>query len=112
MPIEDIHSLTRIQYSSPAGRMWAENEVDHVLFIKKDVELNLNKEEVNDARYFDRKELDEFMVNAKEDGLKITPWFNYIYKTFLGDWWEQLSRGTKNLVEQRDDKIWKAGSIE
>eukprot|EP00112_Aurelia_sp_Birch-Aquarium-sp1_P003565 Seg140.3 transcript_id=Seg140.3/GoldUCD/mRNA.D3Y31 product="Isopentenyl-diphosphate Delta-isomerase 1" protein_id=Seg140.3/GoldUCD/D3Y31 len=112
MPIEDIHSITRIQYSSPAGGVWAENEVDHVLFIKKDVELNVNKEEVSGARYFQREELDKFMANAKAEGLKITPWFDYIYNTFLSNWWEKLSTGTEKLVELKDDKIWRAGSIE
>lgn len=37
--------------------MWGENEIDHVLVVKKDVEYEVNPEEVAEARYFTMEEV-------------------------------------------------------
>eukprot|EP00794_Sanderia_malayensis_P003009 gene3009-3467_t len=111
LPLSDIHFLTRINYNSPAGQGWAENELDHVCFIQKDVDIQLNYDEVADARYLNQDSLCEFMLNADKKGILITPWFQWIYTTFLDKWWNHLAKGQSELLELKTDKIWRAGFI-
>lgn len=111
IPITDIRFLTKIHYNSPAGSGWAENELDHILFIKKDVDLHPNDDEVDDVRYTSQQSLEEFIKHADSKGLLITPWFKYIYQMFLSKWWKSLSNNTPDLQEIKDKKIWRAGSI-
>eukprot|EP00795_Rhopilema_esculentum_P014799 gene14799-5904_t len=110
VPIEDIHSLTRIHYSATAGDIWAENEVDHVLLIKKDVDICVNEDEVEDVKFLSTEGLDEFLKTIGPAGHSITPWFKFICETFLPGWWNEIKAGT-SFKELKDDKIWYAGTI-
>ncbi len=103
--------MTKIHYNAPAGPGWAENELDHVVFIKRDVDLHPNLDEVEDVRFVNQQSLQEFIIKAEEQGLLITPWFKYIYATFLSKWWKHLSEDTSSLAALKDEKIWRAGSI-
>lgn len=46
-----------MKYSAPSDSIWGEDEIDHVLVVKKDVTLNLNYEEVQEAKYFTFEEV-------------------------------------------------------
>ena len=46
-----------MKYSAHSDSTWGEDEIDHVLVVKKDVTLNLNPEEVQEAKYFTLEEV-------------------------------------------------------
>ena len=46
-----------MKYSAHSDSTWGEDEIDHVLVVKKDVTLNLNYEEVQEAKYFTLEEV-------------------------------------------------------
>jgi isopentenyl-diphosphate delta-isomerase len=67
---------------------WGEHELDYLLFVRADVDLCPNKEEVLDFMYVTPEGLREMM--ASESGLRWSPWFRIIAKHFLFKWWEDL----------------------
>ena len=90
VPLEDFKFLTRIHYKAPSDGKWGEHEIDYILFIKADVDLNINPNEVQDSKYVSADELKEMF---KTDGLKFTPWFKLICETMLFECWEHLNSG-------------------
>lgn len=46
-----------MHYNAASDDVWGENEIDHVLVVKKDVEYEVNPEEVAEARYFTMEEV-------------------------------------------------------
>jgi isopentenyl-diphosphate delta-isomerase len=85
--------LTRIIYSaqSQAGQ-WGENEIDYILFLRANLTLNPNWNEVKDLRYIGREELHNFVRSVKEDGSGVTPWFDLIARSLLPRWWDNLDK--------------------
>lgn len=69
--------------------------VDYILFIKADVDLDANPNEVQDVRYVSEKELKTMF---RDDGLKFTPWFKLICETMLFQWWEHLESGLEKYM--------------
>lgn len=59
--ISDINFVTRILYKAPSCDIWGEHEVDYVLFVKKDIDLNINPNEVGDYRYVDKQEVEALL---------------------------------------------------
>ena len=49
-------SLSVDEYNAPSDEKWGENEIDHILLIQKDVELNVNLEEVKEVKYVSYEE--------------------------------------------------------
>jgi len=86
--VDDIHYLTRILYNhKSAGTKWGEHEVDHILFIQKDVSHTINPNEVASTRWVGPEELKAMFA---EKDCPITPWFQMICNEFLFPWWDQL----------------------
>ena len=97
VPIEAFHFLTRIHYKAASGDgPWGEHEIDYILFIEADVDLDINKNEVRDAKYVDAAELKAMITQDESRGGKeeaksfFTPWFRLICQTMLFEWWEKL----------------------
>ena len=96
VPISKFKFLTRLHYwaadvvTHGANAPWGEHEIDYILFIQADVTLNLNKEEVGDAKYVSLKELQLMM--QKDSGMLWSPWFRIIVEKFLVHWWHDLDR--------------------
>ena len=82
--------LTRIIYSAESDGKWAENEIDYILFLRSNVTLKPNWNEVKALKYISRDELEQFVAKAKEDGSGVTPWFNLIAGSLLPQWWDKL----------------------
>ena len=61
--------------------------VDYILFIQADVDLNINPNEVRDARYVSPTELIDMF---KQSGIIFTLWFKLICDKMLFKWWGQL----------------------
>ena len=110
IPTSDIHHVTRILYNSPAGEVWAENELDHILLVQKDVDISINTKEVSNVQFVNEDTLNEFMANAEYVEHKITPWFKFIYRSFLREIWKAVNDGGR-FTEIMDNRIWKAGDI-
>ncbi|OJJ88254.1 isopentenyl-diphosphate delta-isomerase IDI1 [Aspergillus glaucus CBS 516.65] len=87
VPLEKFEFFTRIHYKAPSDGKWGEHEIDYILFIQADVDLNVNPNEVRDAKYVSEEELKQMF---QEPGLIFTPWFKLICDTMLFEWWSQL----------------------
>lgn len=44
--------MITVKYAAHSDDVWGENEIDHVLVVKKNVPLTINTEEVHEARFF------------------------------------------------------------
>uniref|UniRef100_A0A6B2LGU1 isopentenyl-diphosphate Delta-isomerase n=1 Tax=Arcella intermedia TaxID=1963864 RepID=A0A6B2LGU1_9EUKA len=84
---QDFTYLTRLHYEASSDETWGEHEIDYILFVKRDVHLNINNNEVMAYRYVTPQQLKELF---QQDGLKITPWFKLIVENFIFKWWEKL----------------------
>ncbi|KAL3688924.1 hypothetical protein R1sor_015233 [Riccia sorocarpa] len=103
-PVDDFTPLGRILYKAPSDGKWGEHEVDYLLFMKREVDLEPNPDEVADVQYVNKEQLQELVRKAKagEDGVKLSPWFQLVVENFLYDWWKKLEEGT--LLESADMK--------
>lgn len=64
VPTESFEFLTRIHYRAaniPRDGTWGEHEIDHILFICRDVTVEPNANEVRDYRYVTKKELKDMI---------------------------------------------------
>jgi len=64
--------------------------VDYILFIKADVDLNVNVNEVRDHKYVTEEELKK---QFEDPTLKFTPWFKLICTSMLFSWWDSMKQG-------------------
>ncbi|KAF2031550.1 Isopentenyldiphosphate isomerase [Setomelanomma holmii] len=95
VPIDDFKFLTRIHYKSPSDGKWGEHEIDYILFIKADVDLNINPNEVRDSRFVSQEDLKAMF---KDKSLKFTPWFKLICESMLYEWWDHLDSGLEKYL--------------
>lgn len=72
--------------------------VDYILFIKADVDLEPNLNEVRDTRYVTADELRKMF---EEPSLKFTPWFKLICHSLLFEWWEHLDQGLEKYENEQ-----------
>lgn len=72
--------------------------VDYILFIKADVDLEPNLNEVCDTRYVTADGL-KLMFN--DPALKFTPWFKLICHSLLFEWWEHLDEGLEKYMNEQ-----------
>nr|XP_019801343.1 isopentenyl-diphosphate Delta-isomerase 1 isoform X2 [Tursiops truncatus] len=71
--------------------IWGEHEIDYILFVKKNVTLNPDPNEIKSYCYVSKEELEELLEKAAHGEIKITPWFQIIAETFLFRWWDNLN---------------------
>ncbi|KAJ1852771.1 isopentenyl-diphosphate delta-isomerase idi1 [Coemansia sp. RSA 1822] len=90
VPLDAFTYLTRIHYVAASDGVWGEHEIDYILFIKADVDLAPNPNEVQSIKYVSMDELKQMIATADETGTKLTPWFKLIDENFLYKWWAQL----------------------
>ena len=65
-------------------------QIDYILFIKAQVDLKPNPDEVEDAKYVTEEELKQIM--KPDSGLKWSPWFRIIAQRFLHTWWQDVDQ--------------------
>jgi isopentenyl-diphosphate delta-isomerase len=95
--LDELHFLTKIHYEASSDGEWGEHEIDHILFVRKDVSLNLNPNEIQAVRWVNPSELKELFAEQDRDpDLYISPWFQMIAENFLFGWWETLGEVIKN----------------
>ncbi|KAK3944910.1 isopentenyl-diphosphate delta-isomerase [Diplogelasinospora grovesii] len=98
VPLNDFHFLTRIHYKAPSDGKWGEHEIDYILFIKANVDLDPNENEVQATKYVSADELKELF---KDPSLKFTPWFKLICESMLFEWWQHLDSGLEKYENEQ-----------
>lgn len=98
---EEIVWLTRVHYCAQSDGKWGEHEVDHLMFLQKEVDVKLNPHEVSEIKWVSPDQLRaEFAVAATEPE-HLTPWFQMISEQLLFGWWENGAL----------EKVLKAGGL-
>lgn len=72
--------------------------VDYILFIKANVDLDINKNEVQDYKYVDAEQLKTMF---EDKALKFTPWFKLICTSMLFEWWKHLDSGLEKYMNEQ-----------
>jgi len=72
--------------------------VDYILFIKANVDLDINKNEVQATRYVTSEELKQLF---QDPTLKFTPWFKLICESMLFEWWAHLESGLEKYENEQ-----------
>lgn len=118
VPLDRFEYLTRIHYKAPSDGKWGEHEsrslikeadevvalttcdylVDYILFIKADVDLDINPNEVKNSLYVSAEDLKTMF---KDESLKFTPWFKLICQSMLFEWWENLDQGLEKYKGEK-----------
>ena len=96
LPLDRFKFLTRLHYCAadvetygPQAE-WGEHEIDYILFIKADVDVKPNPDEVDAHKYVTLPELMSMMKPSS--GLLWSPWFRILAHHFLEDWWQDLDK--------------------
>ena len=69
--------------------------VDYILFVRADVDLDINPNEVQDVRYASQ---DDLKTMFDDKTLKFTPWFKLICTSLLFEWWDHLDSGLEQYT--------------
>ncbi|KAK4103598.1 Isopentenyldiphosphate isomerase [Parathielavia hyrcaniae] len=99
VPLEDFHFLTRIHYKAPSDGQWGEHEIDYILFIKANVDVAPNPNEVQATQYVSPERLKQLF---EDPTLKFTPWFKLICNSMLFDWWKHLDSGLDKYMNEQE----------
>jgi isopentenyl-diphosphate delta-isomerase len=67
------------------------------LFIRANVDLDINRNEVQDTKYVSADELKSLFDDPL---LKFTPWFKLICNSMLFEWWEHLDSGLDDYTNE------------
>lgn len=73
--------------------------VDYILFIKANVDLDVNVNEVQATQYVSA---DKLKVLFDDPSLKFTPWFKLICNSMLFEWWESLDSGLDKYMNEQE----------
>lgn len=89
---DELTFVNRLAYRAESdGGIWGEAEIDYIFILRKDVELNPNPEEVQSYRYVTKGQMQDLLLNEKDDKLKITPWVRLLASDFLFKYWDNLN---------------------
>ena len=94
LPIDQFKFLTRLHYCAADEHTygpqaeWGEHEIDYILFVKADVDVSPNPEEVDAVKYVTLAELKSMMQPSS--GLLWSPWFRILATHFLESWWQDV----------------------
>lgn len=73
--------------------------VDYILFIKANVDLNPNENEVQATQYVTA---DDLKKKFEDPSLKFTPWFKLICNSMLFEWWSHLDSGLEAYKNEQE----------
>ncbi len=138
VPLSCMTFMTRLHYRADLDETWGEHEVDYLIVCRPPggtVDVDVNPNEVDQARWFTQDELQSFCRDHAEDHGKITsrtaakksagflepisPWFAAIEKSphLLHKWWGALlaagDAGAEAAVQgaREPHKIHRAGTL-
>ncbi|MBT4059430.1 MAG: isopentenyl-diphosphate delta-isomerase [Euryarchaeota archaeon] len=107
LPLSDFHLITRMHYLAKADEKWIEHELDHILFIKADVTLDINPNEIDEVRWVNQQELAELVNGSPTNGQHIAPWFREINDRFVSNWWGHLDE----MASLQEDVVHHIGDV-
>ena len=64
LSVDDFTGMLTVHYNAASDDTWGENEIDHILVIKKNVEFKVNPEEVAEAHFFTKEEVEHVEVDV------------------------------------------------
>ena len=73
--------------------------VDYILFIKANVDLDINKNEVRDTQYVTPEKLKQ---QFDDPSLVFTPWFKLICNSMLFEWWQNLDSSLNKYMNEQE----------
>ena len=83
--------------------------MDYILFIKADVDMEPNPDEVSDTKYVTLAELKQLMEPSS--GLRWSPWFRILVQKHLDHWWKDLQHTLDSVQPQEWGKIYDVTSV-
>ncbi|KAK0253211.1 isopentenyl-diphosphate delta-isomerase idi1 [Friedmanniomyces endolithicus] len=98
VPIDKFDFLTRIHYKAPSDGRWGEHEIDYILFIKADVDLDVNPNEVSATKWVSEGDLKAML---KDDALLFTPWFKLICQRYDAYYHSLTMASTPEVVSKQ-----------
>lgn len=81
------------------GRVLTTVLVDYILFMKADVDLDINPNEVRDSKWVSQEDLKAMF---QDKSLKFTPWFKLICESMLFEWWNHLDSGLEKYMGETE----------
>ena len=93
----------RTRHDARAGRdcdamLTARHAVDYILFLKADVDVDINRNEVQATRFVSQTDLKAMFADPS---LKFTPWFRLICESMLYEWWDHLDTGLDKYTDEQ-----------
>ena len=86
--VDELKFLTRVHYCAMSDGKWGEHEIDHLMFLQKDLDFAANPNEVCEAKYVTPDQLRKEFEVARDNAEHLTPWFQMIAEQLLFNWWE------------------------
>uniref|UniRef100_A0A8D8WM50 isopentenyl-diphosphate Delta-isomerase n=1 Tax=Cacopsylla melanoneura TaxID=428564 RepID=A0A8D8WM50_9HEMI len=87
--MDNIKCITRIHYFDKGDGVFGEHEIDYIVFIKKNVTININKNEIHHTEYVGMDKMEDFLKSLH---YPITPWFHFVVQSKLYTWWKNLDQ--------------------
>lgn len=84
----ELKFLTRVHYCAMSDGKWGEHEIDHLMFLQRDIDHLANPNEVCEVKYVTPDQLRADFELAKSNSEHLTPWFQMIAEQLLFGWWE------------------------
>lgn len=114
--LDEFAYLTRIHYYAPSDSVWAEHEIDYILFLALDPKFEVNPNEVSDTKWVSKEDLEAFF---RDETSEFTPWFKLIAESFLYKWWDALLASrvegekldARKLIPKVEAEVAEMGSI-
>ena len=104
----DYHHIGRFEYSCRWDDEWIEHEIDHVLIVRADVELSINKNEIKETKWLNHKQIIEMLGGENEwSNMIIAPWFRMIWKHFISPHYPNMD----DLINSNNEKIVNCGRL-
>ncbi|MDC3281938.1 isopentenyl-diphosphate delta-isomerase [Euryarchaeota archaeon] len=104
----DYHHIGRFEYSCRWDDEWIEHEIDHVLIVRANVELSINKNEIKETKWLNHKQIIEMLGGKNEwSNMIIAPWFRMIWKHFISPHYPNMD----DLINSNNEKIVNCGRL-
>ncbi|KRX27378.1 Isopentenyl-diphosphate Delta-isomerase II [Trichinella nelsoni] len=99
IPLESFHFIDRFIYKAQFNESLGEHELDYVFFVRSDLLIEPNFNEVELIQYVEEAQLKELLEfsDRKPEIMQFAPWFRLIAKKFLFLWWKHLATDMDEL---------------
>lgn len=91
--------FTLVKILGPQDTWTDFDTVDYILFIKANVDLHPNENEVQATQYVTA---DDLKKKFEDPSLKFTPWFKLICNSMLFEWWSHLDSGLEAYKNEQE----------